>query len=542
MTEQPIRILYIDLSSQSFEVKVHEDLSSWLGGVGVGTALLSENLDKKPFVMARGPFCGVFPGCSQTFASFISPLSRNLGESHVGGDLGLNLSRAGLEGIVVLGKSKKPIVLEIKNEEVEFVSAEDFWARSPAQTAKELLAVWDSEEASVLTIGPAAEKGVRFSNVYVDGEHYLDMGLGTVWGKAKLKGMVILGDREVLKSSSEEFKKLRRDLEEKLSDPSPEGLKFKIRERQNVIWELLEKSRAVIGENFRKQVSLSPSFAREFFDAAGVRSCSACPLECSPYSCGVLVSLGPLLGLEKKEEILSLLTLAHDLGIDPVSLGFSLAWLTEKEGWEFGDFESYKSLTLALSEREEDWAKKLSLGLLSAASGKERNSALVFSGTLGLPFFCGYLSILSRALSPGILGVEACLLDFSFLEKEVSDEEKVRALISEEERMLLLFSLSGCPLLSKVYDLPTTFSGLESLGMDWSHERLENFSRAVYNLRWEIKERLGFSWDEIEFPERVFEVRSATGRLEKEKLMKMVGMYKENVKTQNAKLKPTTKI
>lgn len=530
MIKQPIRILYINLSNQSFEVKAHSDLSQWLGGVGVSTILLSENLEEKPFVFARGLFCGLFPGCARTFASFVSPLSQNLGEGHVGGNLGINLARAGLEGMVVLGKSKNPVVLKVKNGEVEFLPADNLWAMSPSRAAQELLGIKGSSEASVLTIGPAAEKGVRFSDVLVDGRHYLGgIGLGAVWGKRKLKGMLVSGNQKVFEPESEKFKKIREDLEERFSDPSPEGLKFKIRERPKRIWELLEESRGLRGKNLKELASSKQGLAWEFFEEVEPRCCYDCPLECSSFSSEVLISLGPLLELEEKEEILSLLSLAWDLGIDPASLGPSLAWLMEKEGWEFGDLKSYKALTLALAEREEDWARELSLGLESAAGGKDKSFALVFSGILGLPFFCGYLSVLSRIFSPGILDAEACLLDLSFEEEETPDEEKVQALIQEEKKSLLLFSLSGCPYLSSVYDLSTVFSGLESIGMGFSHEELENLSAAIYNLRWEIKEKLGFSWDEIKLPERIFEVESATGRLEKERLMRMVKVYQEMI-------------
>lgn len=526
MTDQPIRILYIDLESQTSEIKAYPDLARWLGGIGVSTALLAENLEAAPFVLSRGPFAGVFPGCSGSFASFVSPLSRNLGESWIGGSLGLNLARAGLEGIVVLGKSKKPVVIEVINESVNFASGEDYWGKSPVRFTDDWSARVGSA-TSILAIGPASEHGVRFGNVLADQSFPFGPGLGAVWGKAKLKGMAISGDHEIALPENKKFQELRERLGKSMNDLSPESLRFRVRERSQKLLEVLGRSRGLMVSNLQGSRAWDTDIVG-FFDAVGFQSCVGCPLECGQAMAEAWLSLGPLLGLQKKEEIITLVTMARDFGLDPVSLGAVLAWFVESEGWEFGDLESYRSLILALVAREEDWARKISLGL-GSSRGREQRFALNFLGNLGLPFFSGYLSILARLFSPGILEWEGCLLDLSLAENPISSREMVQALLAAEGKKTLILALVGCGSLATVYDLPLVFAALESLGLNWSHENLENLARSIYNQRWQIRMRLGFSWDELNVPERLFEVPSATGGLERGRFEELLQIYRETV-------------
>ena len=547
MTQPPIRVLYINLSDQTSEVKAHSDLAGYFGGLGVSTKLLLEHLDEDPFILATGPFCGLFPACSQTAASFISPLTGNLGESLAGGKLGLCLKGVGIDGVIVSGKAREPRIVVVGSDGVSFVSATSWGSGS-----FEVLNILEKEYpgASISVIGPAAENGVRFSSVLVDRFfHFRRMGLGALWGRKKLKGLVVLeGERPPL-PATEPFSKVYDEVSVQLADPRPEGLKLGIQKKSEKIWLLEASSGGLPALNFTPldgehlTGSDYEDLGRKAFSSMKGVGCGDCPVECwGVGNCeGIeisvdfesLASLGPLLGLNDVNEVLSLLYLACDLGMDPVSLGVSLAFLTEKEGWSFGDVGSYKSLVSAIAEKEEVWAKELSLGLRGAARRKGKDSAMVLSSLAALPYFNGYLTIVSQITMParGLLASGAHLLDISFAGEDVSDEDKIRRLLVEDRRGLLLSFLAACPWVRKVYDLPQVFSCVESLGWGWSHEGLETLTAKIYNLRWEIKEKLGFSWEDIKIPERVFELESATGYLERERLERMIEMYRDNIGT-----------
>ncbi len=85
LNSQKIRVLRIDLSRQESRIEEREDLAEYLGGVGIGTKLLSENLDNDPAIFSIGAFATIFPVCTKTIATFISPLTGEWGESHAGG-------------------------------------------------------------------------------------------------------------------------------------------------------------------------------------------------------------------------------------------------------------------------------------------------------------------------------------------------------------------------------------------------------------------------------------------------------------------------
>ena len=115
--EDPLEyVLYIDSTKKSFWVENRENLfEKWLGGVGVATQLLKEEIDPNDdplspgnvIVFAVGPFTGVYPIASKTVAVFKSPLTGNLGESHAGGRSALAIRMSGYGAIVMKNISER---------------------------------------------------------------------------------------------------------------------------------------------------------------------------------------------------------------------------------------------------------------------------------------------------------------------------------------------------------------------------------------------------------------------------------------------------
>ena len=90
--EKYVRVLYIDLTKNKIRVEQREDLCQYLGGVGVASKLLEENMkpgldplnEEQPIIFAIGAASTVFPVITKTVAMFISPLTGELGESYAG--------------------------------------------------------------------------------------------------------------------------------------------------------------------------------------------------------------------------------------------------------------------------------------------------------------------------------------------------------------------------------------------------------------------------------------------------------------------------
>lgn len=116
------KILYINLSDQTFEIKGHEDYWQYLGGVGLGAKILSSTKDRSAVVVSTGPLNGFFPFASKT--SVLYRFGPEIKDMYLGGSLSWRLRFTGLDSIVLLGKSKAPVVIDIVDEVINFRPAD----------------------------------------------------------------------------------------------------------------------------------------------------------------------------------------------------------------------------------------------------------------------------------------------------------------------------------------------------------------------------------------------------------------------------------
>lgn len=140
----------------------------------------------------RWQVCGKSPGMEPESFSYA-----NLGERW-----GSWLKYAGYDGLVVRGKSDKPVYLFINNDAVAIKSASHLWGRS-AFEASDCLKAELGQEVSVLTIGPAAENLVAFATLLTDDGASGAGGLGSVMGSKKLKAIVVAGKKRPQAASPE---------------------------------------------------------------------------------------------------------------------------------------------------------------------------------------------------------------------------------------------------------------------------------------------------------------------------------------------------
>lgn len=126
------RILKIDLSSRTFEVQERQDLMAYLGGVGIATKLLDEEVfydrdpldGEQPIIFAIGPLATIFPVVTKTVCMFRSPLTGELGESYAGGRLAMSMLYAGYDAIVIKGRADRPVYLSVGPKTVHIKNAD----------------------------------------------------------------------------------------------------------------------------------------------------------------------------------------------------------------------------------------------------------------------------------------------------------------------------------------------------------------------------------------------------------------------------------
>lgn len=113
-------VLYLNLTSKEHEFKIHEDLWKYLGGVGVGYRLLSDNFERDPLIISCGPLSGFFPYVSK--ACFIYEHGGQLYEKFGGGSLAMKMNFAGIDAIVIWGEAEENLQIAIQKNEVSFAN------------------------------------------------------------------------------------------------------------------------------------------------------------------------------------------------------------------------------------------------------------------------------------------------------------------------------------------------------------------------------------------------------------------------------------
>ncbi len=212
------KILHIDLTKKEFEIEIPSNdlLNLFVGGKGLGGKYLRDCATLKwdhPDMMISiftGPLTGTIaptPGRAHVVSK--SPLTGLIADSSVGGKLATRIKRAGWDGIVIKGQSQSPIGIEINNSTVIFKDASTLWGKNTSQIHKEI----NPGKASLASIGPAAENGVKFASLIVD-QHFAAgrSGIGTCFAQKKIKYLLVKGTGRVKIDNSEKLKKAREDI------------------------------------------------------------------------------------------------------------------------------------------------------------------------------------------------------------------------------------------------------------------------------------------------------------------------------------------
>lgn len=120
------------------------------------------------------------------------PLTGFYGTSGGGGGFAAQLKFAGYDHLVVTGRARRPTIISIEDDEVRLEDAGELWGGMIYDVTKRL---WEEHPgSSVVAIGPAGERLVKFSLALVDNVATLGRGgLGAVFGSKNLKAVVVGG-------------------------------------------------------------------------------------------------------------------------------------------------------------------------------------------------------------------------------------------------------------------------------------------------------------------------------------------------------------
>ena len=205
------KILHIDLTKgETREEPLRFDWAEqFIGGKGLGIRYLYDLIQpgtdpfapENPIILMTGPLTGTVASTMSRMANVTkSPLSGTMSDSHSGGYFPAELKFAGFDGVIIEGRSPKPVYLAIRDGKAELRNASHLWGKSVFETTD--LIVKESGEnprhypdgPKVGCIGPAGENKVRFAAIAYDGHHFAGRGgTGAVMGSKNLKAISARG-------------------------------------------------------------------------------------------------------------------------------------------------------------------------------------------------------------------------------------------------------------------------------------------------------------------------------------------------------------
>lgn len=199
------KILHVDLTLGTIEVEEPSEAfyRKYMGGSAMGLyyilrempagadPLSSENVLTLMLSVTTG---APISGQSRLNANAKSPVSGAIGDSQSGGFFPAEMKFAGFDGIVIKGKSPRPVYLSILDGKAELHDAAHLTGKVTGEVDALLRQEVGQPKAEVLQYGPAAEKGVLFSSlVSMANRNNGRTGMGLVMASKNLKAIIVKG-------------------------------------------------------------------------------------------------------------------------------------------------------------------------------------------------------------------------------------------------------------------------------------------------------------------------------------------------------------
>lgn len=408
------KILKLDLDEEKACVEELDGdvIEDYVGGKGIGAYLLYREVTKKgsikslssdnPVIFATGPLTGTRAPAMRGVVISISPLTGGFVDSYFGGHFAQEIKYAGYDAIMITGKAKKPLYIEIEDGRVEFRDGTHLSGADTFETRNKIKEDLEDDTYKIACVGPAGENKVPFALISCDPNRQAGRGgIGAVMGDKNLKAISVKGNNLICVNDLQGFKAVIDKALEELN-ASEEIEELSQYGTAPTIW-------------FSHQEGLLPvnNYQRSTKEPRGIshidqrdklwlrhEGCAGCPIACSKqgavrtgkrkgtksdiveYESSAL--MGSNLGLKDIKELAYLNYLCDALGLDSMSMGGVLGFAMEcfekgiMKSEEYDDIElsfgSTKNLEQAVKQTayvEGKLGKLLSLGVARAA--KELN-------------------------------------------------------------------------------------------------------------------------------------------------------------------------
>ena len=385
------RVARIDLTSGEvkYEGINEEDARKYIGGRGLGVKYVFDNGPRVDPLLPDNIICflvGPLTGTDVTMSGRMavvtkSPLTGTVTDSHHGGWSGARLKWAGLDGLIFKGKAKKPVYAYVQAGKVELKDASDLWGKGAHETIK-ILQERHGKDVSVVTIGQAGEKLVRFANWMNENDRSSGRGgTGAVGASKNLKAIVIKAAKKLPKPKDREaFKKAHKDVLKAINEdatlaPRKGGLSVygtnSLMMAVNAIGALPTKNAQFT--SFANAFNISGHHIQQTI-LVDNPTCHACPVACKkevetePGKFHVRMesfefesawAFGAQCDNGNRDSIAFLIDLCNDYGMDTIEMGNVLAMTMEasekeliRERVAWGDVDKMVELVHKTGKRE----------------------------------------------------------------------------------------------------------------------------------------------------------------------------------------------
>ncbi|RLI03043.1 hypothetical protein DRO31_02735, partial [Candidatus Bathyarchaeota archaeon] len=359
------KVLKINLTEGSIETIKYSNavLRKYLGGTALGAKLLYDMVprdidfdDPKNIVfIGTGPLNGTSIGGSGSVSIVTKgALTGGATSSQANGLFGAYMKFSGFDGVLLTGCAEKWQYLVLENGKAELRDASDLLGLDTYEVTDKLREVHGAEgrTASVLSIGPAGEKKVRWAGTFLDHGHSASHnGTGAAIGSKRLKAIIAFRGEGKIPVYDQ---KLLFDISQKMYE-DVEYFRGTIGGVANM-WK--SQSGALPVKNYSTfdwgvsdeeidtyvEQSLRDKYQIDRMQCWGCRLLHSTMFEIKegPYKCHVeepeyeqMAAWGPATGITDVEATMMLSGLTDRLGLDNNEAGWLVGWVMEamEQGW-----------------------------------------------------------------------------------------------------------------------------------------------------------------------------------------------------------------
>jgi aldehyde:ferredoxin oxidoreductase len=380
------KILRIDLKTGSYKVERLdlEMAKKFIGGRGLGTKIMMDEVDPKvdalspenKLLVVTGPMTGTPVATGGRYMVVTkSPLSGTIASSNSGGKWGAELKFAGYDVIIFENRAENPVYVNIEDDKVEILPADELWGTVVSKTTK-MLEEKHAKGCKVMAIGPGGENLSKIAAIMNDEDRAAGRsGVGAVMGSKNLKAVVVKGSKKMMVPDRDKLKDFRKAQLAKIKENglTGEGLPAY---GTAILVNVMNELGSFPTDNFQKaQFDEADEISGETLAEKHLiknTACFGCPIGCGRFvnmgdkkvggpEYETIWAFGSDCGISNMDAIIEANYWCNEMGIDTISAGATIAAAIELKEKGFIKEEDLDGLKLEFGNGTDivEWVKRM---------------------------------------------------------------------------------------------------------------------------------------------------------------------------------------